>query len=263
MKPNSKSSKTSAVAARKESPKRARKAPVKAKEPTPRKQRVPIPPPAKPLAPKVDAANKYSYWQKNKYYVLAFVGALLLFAASTLLVRRGVFVDWRHAVFHFINDWPERLRPVFLAATFLGSSWAAVIGVVLAFGLRLYQLAWRLALSVLTAYGLLFLVQSFIDRHRPAEVVVDIQVRVAETGFMFPAAHAAIATVIALTLLPYLPNVWRWFIISVFIAVVAVARLYLGVQAPLDVLAGAALGLGVVCFWRILPRRIKKILHLK
>lgn len=194
---------------------------------------------------------------------MAFVASLVLFGVSAWLMRRNVFADWRHEVLRFTNDWPDSLRPAFIAVTMLGSLWTAAVGVAVAFFLRLYQLAWRFALSIFTAAGLVVLLKAYFERERPGEVISDLHVRVVETGYAFPSAHVTIATVLALTLVSYLPNVWRWFIVAVWIGAVAISRLYLGVHAPLDVAAGFALGVGVVCFWRIMPRAIKKFMHLK
>jgi membrane-associated phospholipid phosphatase len=51
--------------------------------------------------------------------------------------------------------------------------------------------------------------------------------------------------------------------VGVWIGGVGLSRVYLGVHTPLDVAAGFAVGVGVVCFWRILPTSLKKLLHLK
>lgn len=214
-------------------------------------------------AAKESKVPQRSYWQRYKFYMLAFVGSLALFGVSIWLMRRNVFADWRHDVLRYINNWPDSLRPVFVAITVFGSFWVAAVGVAAVFFLRLYQLAWRFALSIFTAFGLLILLKEYFARLRPGEVIGDLHVRVVETGYAFPSAHVTIATVLALTLVSYLPNVWRWFIVAVWIGAVGVSRLYLGVHAPLDIVAGFALGVGVVCFWRIMPRVVKKFLHLK
>lgn len=214
---------------------------------------------------KLEQPEKPSYWAKYKYYVLTFVLALGVFGLCASIVGRAprmYLLEYRALT--EINAWPDSLlRYGFMAVTLLGSMWTSAISVALAFFLRLYQLAWRFALSVFTVYGLQLLLKPFFERPRPEQFDSSVTERIAETGFAFPSTHAAIGTVLALTLLPYLPRGWRWVIVIVTIVAVALSRVYLGVHAPLDVIGGVALGAGVVCFWRILPKSVKKILHLK
>jgi len=213
---------------------------------------------------KLEQIEKPSYWSKYKYYLLIFILALTIFGVCVQLVGRTPHMYLlEYNLLMWINDWPDRLRLIFVAITLLGSVWAAAISVMAAFFLRLYQLALRFALSVLTVYGLQIMLKQFFERPRPEAFEPAVIERIAETGFAFPSTHAAIGAVLALTLLPYLPRGWRWLIVVVAILAVALSRIYLGVHAPLDVVAGMALGASVVCFWRILPKPIKKLLHLK
>jgi membrane-associated phospholipid phosphatase len=213
---------------------------------------------------KLEQVEKPSYWSKYKFYLLTFMLALIVFGVCAYLVGRVprmYLLEYKTLM--EVNSWPDKLRLFFVPITLLGSIWTAAISVVAAFFLRLYQLAWRFALSVFTVYGLQIVLKNFFDRPRPEQFESTVVERVAETGFAFPSTHAAIATVLALTLLPYLPRGWRWAMVVGAILAVALSRVYLGVHAPLDVVAGVALGAGVVCFWRIMPKPIKKILHLK
>lgn len=243
--------------------------PAKRLPPPPRpKRNIPKPPaaPAKSAAQAFHVAKEpVSYWQKYRYYVLAFVIAVVVFGVCAYLMRRQVLLARDIQVFRRINDWPEKLRIGFVVITALGSVWAAAVLVVAAFLLRLYQLAWRLALSIFTVSGLLVIFKEFFARSRPEQFVSDFYVRVLETSYAFPSAHAAIATVLALTIRTYIPipAIWQWVVVLVWIGGVALSRIYLGVHMPLDVVAGVALGVGVVCFWRIMPKIVKRLLHLK
>jgi len=206
-----------------------------------------------------------SYWRRYRYFVLAFIAALGLFALCAFLARRQVWVDREIRVFRFINSWPQSLQTIFLVITSVGSFWSATAIVMGAFVLRLYQLTWRLAISVFTTYGLLVVTKELFARHRPEEVLNGIYVRTLEASAAFPSAHTAVATMLALTLRTYIPvpTIWQWLIVLVWIGLVGLSRVYLGVHTPLDVAAGFALGVGVVCFWRIVPTFVKRFLHIK
>ncbi len=211
-----------------------------------------------------EKSGKPSYWATNKYYIISFVGAMAVFAVCAWLVQPPhALYQIERDIFETINNWPDRLRLFFIAVTMLGSVWMAAVSVVVTFVLHLYQLAWRLALSVLSVGGLQLLLKELFERPRPEDLVSGLVPRVAESGFAFPSTHTAIATVLALTLLPNLPRGWRWVVVVAWIAGVALSRIYLGVHAPLDVIAGFAVGVGIVCFWRVLPKTVKRALHLK
>lgn len=222
-------------------------------------------------APKVQAPvatpppkPQRTYWETYRMYILFFALALVAFFVCTFMMRRHIGIGKEEQILKIIQRLPDELRLPLALVTALGGTWAAAGAVTGAFVLRLYQLAWRLALSLFTAYGMLVLMKEFFARPRPFEMFSDIHMRIAETGFGFPSTHSTIATVLALTIRTYLPvpPLWQWVIVMGWIGGVVFSRLYLGVHSPLDVVAGVALGIGVVCFWRIIPVRLKSLLHL-
>jgi len=67
----------------------------------------------------------------------------------------------------------------------------------------------------------------------------------------FPSGHALVATALGLYLTSHTPSVgWRW-LLGGGIVLIPVARLYLGVHSPTDVLAGSAVG---VVLWSLSTR---------
>jgi undecaprenyl-diphosphatase len=198
----------------------------------------------------------------RKWYVASFAVALVVFAWAAYVAHKGAATGWEHQLFWRINGWPDKWEHVFVAISLAGGSvWAAVAAVGVTFFLKMYRLCWRMSVSVIGAYAVAFLAKHFIDRGRPEAVIQDVHQRVAESGMGFPSGHATLATVITLTILPYLPKRWRW-IPPVWILLVVLSRLYLGVHLPLDVIGGVCVGIVIVAFIRIMPQPLRVFLRL-
>jgi undecaprenyl-diphosphatase len=197
-------------------------------------------------------------------YVGGLIFALVLFATSTYLMLQGDgrATGWEHTWFVAINSWPESLYG-FMAAV----SWVSTPGIIAAvsvvgvFFARYYRLAARLAVSILAAYGITYVLKDLFDRARPGEMLDAIHVRIHETDAAFPSGHETAITVVALTLLPYLPRRWQW-VVPLAILLVGLSRMYLGEHLPLDLFAGFAVSLGVVAFVRILPQPVRVALRI-
>ncbi len=91
------------------------------------------------------------------------------------------------------------------------------------------------------------IVKAMVTRERPGTSIgSDVHMRgsVSATGESFVSGHAVLIAALATIVMPYLRG--RWKVVPwVIVALVLVARVYVGAHNPLDVLCGAALGVGI------------------
>jgi undecaprenyl-diphosphatase len=141
------------------------------------------------------------------------------------------------------------------AVTWLGST-VVLIPLVVALGVYLVRTkrGWRaVAVPVVAIIGAdvwFFLVASMVGRPRPPAVFALVRV----FGYSFPSGHATVAAAGWISAVVVLSSraPWRWRVVgacvaTVIVALVALSRLYLGVQWWTDVAGGLALGGAWVC----------------
>ena len=177
-----------------------------------------------------------------------------VFLISSLLAKKGTLVLGEEYLIAFVYGLPEDLRLFFLTITLLGSAWALAIVLIILLIKERFDVGLRVLIGGVSVYWISGLAKELIARPRPGELISDVlQRELLVLGYGFPSAHTALATVLALILGAYLPRS-RQFIVIVWIAAVAVSRLYLGVHAPLDIVGGFCIGLLVAtCVLIILP----------
>jgi undecaprenyl-diphosphatase len=124
--------------------------------------------------------------------------------------------------------------------------------VVLAIAIALFSpplvnLANHAGLALIVTSVVVVIVKRSVRRSRPA---LDIQASVPPDRFSFPSGHTAAAFSLAIALSAVSP--WLLPVMLVVAITVAYGRMYLGVHYPLDVGAGAAIGLvtgSLVALW--------------
>lgn len=185
------------------------------------------------------------------------VGLIAVFVWATAAAM-GRVSGWEQDIFRWAYDMPDSLRGFALTVTQLGSAWLLVALVGLLFVVRRNPKAAVVVLrNSVIGYVLVFFTKVLVARPRPDNLLEDITSREVFTyGQGFPSGHVALATIISLTVIVYLPKPWRLIAIP-WILLVAWSRLYLGVHVPLDVLGGFVLGLIVIMGVEYLPKRLR------
>lgn len=213
--------------------------------------------PIKPVIkePKTDHAPVHGH---TSYYAAGLAAAVVLFGITAYMAHKGFYMGWEITGFNFLNHWSDSWRWFFLIATIVPSTslWIGFAAMVMAFFFRMYRLTWRLSVALIGGSAAAYIAKELIGRPRPAEMLSDAHVRIAETGMGYPSGHTMIITIVMLMLLPYTPRRW-WWVLPIPIILMGAARMYLGVHTPLDLIGGFALGLAVVSFLRILPQSVK------
>ncbi len=139
------------------------------------------------------------------------------------------------------------LDPLLEGLTYAGSFgivWLVLAVALSGFSWRRPWLALRVAVTILIAEMVSGLLKLWVDRDRPplANPDPDTLVRLPATG-SFPSGHATVAFACATTIALAVPRLA--LPLFALAALVAWSRVYVGVHYPLDVLAGAILGVAL------------------
>lgn len=167
---------------------------------------------------------------------------LALLALAFLAARRGELSRFETDVFRLVNDLPDLLYVPVWTVMQLGT-WSAVVVLAVACGLTR---RFRMARDVLLCAGLASLgaalFKAWVGRERPGGLPVGA---VLHEGVMggpgFASGHSAVAAALATAVAPYLSRRLRRAAWLLAVAV-GLARIYVGVHLPLDVLGGLLVG---------------------
>jgi len=173
------------------------------------------------------------------------LASLAVFAICAVVVADGRVGPAERAVFHAVNGLPGWLYRPMLLAQYLGVLAMPLVVALGALVARRWRLAAALVLVVPLKLALERVPKQLVQRERPGTTVPDAILRgVHPGGLSFTSGHAIITFAIAGLLVLVLPR--RWGVVAVLLASLnAVARVYLGAHNPLDVVGGAAIGLGL------------------
>lgn len=153
----------------------------------------------------------------------------------------------------------EWLDPLVVGVTYAGSFGALwiLLGVAAAVVLRRPGVALAVPAVVLLADLSASGVKNIVDRERPELALEGIDTLIdTPSSPSFPSGHAATSFAAAVILAAALPSLAP--ALFVLAAAVAFSRLYIGVHSPLDVLAGAALGVILATALLLLARGLRR-----
>lgn len=183
-------------------------------------------------------------YQRRRIDALVAAAGLGLVAVCGVLVANRLGAGAEVAVFRRINHWPGWLYPPMWTVQLSGVIGALPLVAAAAALLRRLRLAAALAAATLLKVWLEDGAKMVVQRDRPAETLSNVILRgnSAAHGLSFPSGHAMVIFAIATLVAPYFKSWWKvlpWALA----AAVCLSRLYLGAHFPLDVIAGAGLGL--------------------
>jgi len=180
--------------------------------------------------------------------LLTGLGAVL-FGVSAVVLKNGA-VGWDLSLLRVLNEVPAAAGSVLtpLSHLFLPAGIVAVIVLTVVYVVARN----RSVLPVLTgavaagaAWLLVHAAKAIADRPRPYEVMADAVLRQSPAhGTSFPSSHTAVTLAVALALAPFLARPLAATGIG-YAVLVGWSRVYLGVHYPLDILAGAGIGMVV------------------
>ena len=174
---------------------------------------------------------------------------VVLFGASALLVKAGT-ISWDARLFRILNQVPPTVASVLtpLSHLFLPTGIIAVVVLTVVYAVARNRSVLPVAAAAVAAgaaWVLAHVAKAIVNRSRPYEVMAGTVLRQQPAhGTSFPSSHTAVTVAVVIALVPFLVRPLAAVAIG-YAVLVGWSRVYLGVHYPLDVLAGAGIGIAV------------------
>ena len=177
--------------------------------------------------------------------VVRFVIGAAVFAALAAVAHTHRVSDFEATAFHLVNQLSDAFRVPLVIVMQLGTFVAVIVVVFGALAVKKWWAAAATGLAGTVAYVLSHYGKSAIARGRPVATLGHVIARgTLPTNFGYPSGHVTVAAALATSLSPYVSRRWSRALWT-GVALVAVARVYVGAHLPLDVIGGFALGWAV------------------
>jgi membrane-associated phospholipid phosphatase len=206
----------------------------------------------------LDAGSPPQPWTTDRTGMLRLAfGAALLALACALAVGIAGY----HAGFGVVNAFGRNLPPMLLHdLTYLGHS-VSVLVATLIFGARRRDVLWTGFIAGLLGTALSHAPKQLFAASRPPAVIDALQLFLTGpkwTANSFPSGHT-VSIFVGAGLVLYFARHWAWWIAALGLAaLVGASRVLVGVHWPVDVLAGASLGLASVAIAVVLANRMQR-----
>jgi membrane-associated phospholipid phosphatase/uncharacterized membrane protein YbhN (UPF0104 family) len=165
--------------------------------------------------------------------------------ATAVLARRDRPTVVEINFFRLINELPSAVRPPLLGIMQLGALGAVPALAAVALLRNRSRLARQLVVGGTATWLVAKLLQTIVDQEPPEIVLPNVLLHGAtQAGFSYPSTHVAVAAAMATVAGAYLSRPNRrlaWWTV----AVIGVARVYVGAHFPVDVVGGAAVGCAI------------------
>lgn len=183
--------------------------------------------------------------------VVVVLTMLLMYVPATCSVDKEIFDSIRS----FLAPYPGYIPLFFSEFGFQNHLlWPQITASAVLLSHRKYLQTFLLLLCVHLTYFTKDLIKNFVCRERPCGALRE--------GFSFPSGHTSVTMCLLgigiYLVLKYVSNkFWRYFLVTCFglyIFMVGISRIWIGHHYPIDVLAGAFLGLIIVNLFIILDK---------
>lgn len=178
---------------------------------------------------------------RNPIYIFYALGSFTIFIICSLLAARPTVGAFERSLFYIFFDLPEAIKSLFIAVAVLGSVLAIVITVLVLLVRRRKDIALRVLLASVLAYSIVYVLSDWLSRARPSELLSGVVPLIDVSGFGFPSGQSAVLFAVGLILAVYAPKAYRRWIVYTSM-ILGCAGIFLGINLPLDVVAGWAIG---------------------